>query len=59
MRYLRIGLLLAAVCLLVLAGCAKSPAPDPTVVATVGDRVIRAEDVQREIAAFVKGFSFP
>ncbi len=42
--------LLAAVCLLVLAGCAKSPAPDPTVVATVGDRVIRAEDVQREIA---------
>jgi parvulin-like peptidyl-prolyl isomerase len=42
--------LLAGACLLVLAGCAKSPAPDPTVVASVGHRAIRAEDVQREMA---------
>src|SRR5206468_7068071 len=36
--------------LIALAGCGRSPAPDPTVLATVGDRVIRVEDVQREIA---------
>jgi len=42
--------LLGAAGLLALAGCSKSPAPDPTVLATVGDRVIRVEDVQREIA---------
>ena len=36
--------------LIALAGCAKPPAPDPTILATVGDRVIRVEDVQREIA---------
>jgi len=42
--------LVAALGLLALAGCAKSPAPDPSVVATVGDRVIRLEDVQREVA---------
>src|SRR5262245_43864896 len=42
--------LLGAVALLALAGCSRSPAPDPTVLARVGDRVIRVEDVQREIA---------
>jgi len=41
---------LSAASLIALAGCGKSPAPDPTVLATVGDRVIRVEDVQREIA---------
>jgi len=42
--------LLGAAGVIALAGCAKSPAPDPTVLATVGDRAIRVEDVQREIA---------
>ena len=42
--------LLSAASLIALAGCGKSPAPDPTVLATVGDRVIRVADVQREIA---------
>ena len=42
--------LLSAAGLIALAGCGRSPAPDPTVVATVGDRVIRVEDVQQEIA---------
>jgi parvulin-like peptidyl-prolyl isomerase len=36
--------------LIVLSSCSRSPAPDPTVLATVGDRVIRVADVQREIA---------
>src|SRR6059036_3249209 len=42
--------LLSAASLIALAGCGRSPAPDPTVLATVGDRVIRVEDMQREIA---------
>ncbi len=42
--------LMGAAGLLALAGCAKPPAPDPTVLATVGDRVIRVADVEREIA---------
>ena len=42
--------LLGAAGLIALAGCAKPQAPDPTILATVGDRVIRVEDVQREIA---------
>ena len=41
---------LGAAALVALAGCGRSPAPDPTVLAIVGDRVIRVEDVQREIA---------
>lgn len=41
---------LAVAILLALAGCAKSPVPEPDVVAKVGDRVIRAGDVQREVA---------
>jgi peptidyl-prolyl cis-trans isomerase C len=42
--------LLGAMGCLALAGCSRAPVPDPTVVATVGDRTIRAEDVQQEIA---------
>lgn len=42
--------LVGAIGWLVLAGCSRSPAPDPTILATVGDRVICAEDVQHEIA---------
>lgn len=42
--------LIGAAGLVALAGCGKSPAPDPTVLATVGDRVIRVEDLQKEIA---------
>ncbi|HEU0012014.1 MAG TPA: peptidylprolyl isomerase [Verrucomicrobiae bacterium] len=36
--------------LIVLAGCGRSPAPDPTVLAKIGDRVIHIADVEREIA---------
>lgn len=42
--------LLSAIGCLALAGCSRSPVPDPTIVAIVGDRTIRAEDVQQEIA---------
>jgi len=41
--------LLGTAGMIALAGCGKSSAPDPTVLATVGDRVIRVEDLQREI----------